>query len=96
MITKIYEHCSKCKNFRQHYVNIKNVGVTRTDCGHCIKHKIKFDCEHFEEINNPKSNNEVKTNELEIVNLLLSIKNYLHYFITNLEKLETQLKNSTK
>ena len=91
MTSKEYEYCSKCKNFHQHYVNIKNVGIRKTSCGHCFDHKIKYGCEFYEKSNEIETNN-----ELEIINLLISAKNHLRYFIHNLEQLETQLKISNK
>ena len=89
MTSKEYEYCSKCKNFHQHYVNIENVGIRKTTCGHCFDHKIKFGCEFFENSNTE----ELKPDEIIILNFLLSVKNYVQYLANNLEQLESQLKN---
>ena len=91
MTTKDYNYCSNCKNFRQHYVNIENVGIRKAACGHCISHKIKYGCEYFE-----KANKQQNCDKLEIINFLISTKNHLQHFMRNLEQLKTQLKKQTK
>lgn len=92
MTSKEYEYCSKCKNFYQHYVNIKNVGIRKTACGHCVDHKIRYGCEFFES----SSTAELKPDEIRILDYLLSVKNYVQYFAKNLEQLEIELKNINK
>ena len=89
MTSKEYDYCVKCKNFRQHYVNIENVGIRKTTCGHCFGHKIKFGCEFFES----SSTADPMPNEIKILNFLLSVKNYVQYFAKNLEQFASQLKD---
>ena len=88
MTSKEYEYCSKCKNFHQHYVVIKNVGIRKTTCGHCFDHKIKFGCEFFES----STATGLEPDEIRILDYLLSVKNYVQYFAKNLERLASQLK----
>ena len=91
MTMKEYDYCLDCKHFRQHYVNIKNVGLRKTNCGHCCEHNIKYGCEHFEK--RDEINQNLYENEVELANLLISTKNHLKDFLYHLEKLELLFKN---
>ena len=89
---KDYEYCSNCKHFHQHYVNIKNLGLRQTTCGHCSEYKIKYGCGHFEKLDKLENCEE----DINIINLLITTKNHLQYFISNLEQLETELRKNLK
>lgn len=84
MKEKDYDYCKNCKNFHQHYVNIKNVGIRAVACGHCMGHKMQFGCKSFEQ-------KQIENRDVDLLNLLLKIESNTNIFIAMLNEFKNKI-----